>query len=163
MYSLKQKKEVINYILENDVSIYNAQKKFNISRETIRIWIAYYQNGGDKKLKNSNKKKNYTGQFKVDVVEYMHEHRLSYKKTSMKFMIHASLVKDWDLVYRHEGKDVLLKGNYMSSYKKKNHKLEEKSREELIEEVEQLRMENAYLKKLRALVQKGTKQNYGKK
>ena len=36
-------------------------------------------------------------------------------------------------------------------------------KEELIEEVEQLRMENAYLKKLRALIQKGTKPNSGKK
>ena len=47
---------------------------------------------------------------------------------------------------------------------KKNHQnLNNKSKEELIEEVEQLRMENAYLKKLRALIQKGTKPNSGKK
>lgn len=164
MYSLKQKKEVINYILENDASLYQAQLKFNINRETIRIWLAKYKNGGDKKLKKSNKNNKYTGQFKVDVVEYMYEHRYSHKKTSIHFMISDYLVKEWDLIYRHEGKDVLLKGNYMSSYmKKKHHKIEEKSKEELIEEVEQLRMENAYLKKLRALVQKGTKPNNGKK
>ncbi|MBQ2836267.1 MAG: helix-turn-helix domain-containing protein [Clostridia bacterium] len=163
MYSVKQKKEVINYILENDASLYQAEKKFNVSRETIRIWIARYQNGGDKKLKNSNKKTKYTGQFKVDVVEYMHEHHFSHKKTSIKFMISDYSVKEWDLIYRHESKDVLLKGNYMSMYKKKKHKLEDKSKEELMEEVEYLRMENAYLKKLRALVQKETKPNNGKK
>lgn len=163
MYSVKQKKEVINYILENDASLYQAQQKFNINRETIRIWLARYKNGGDKNLKNSTKKNKYTGQFKVDVVEYMYEHHFSHKKTSIKFMIPAYLVKEWDLIYRHEGKDVLLKGNYMSLYKKKKHKLEDKSKEELMEEVEYLRMENAYLKKLRALVQEETKPNNGKK
>ena len=110
------------------------------------------------------KKRKFTGQFKVDVVEYMYEHRYSYKKTSMKFTVALSQVKEWDLVYRYEGKDVLLKGNYVSNYmKRKNKDLEKKSKEELMEEIEQLRMENAYLKKLRALVQKGTKPNNGKK
>ena len=94
----------------------------------------------------------------------MYEHRYSYKKTSMKFTVALSQVKEWDLVYRYEGKDVLLKGNYVSNYmKRKNKDLEKKSKEELMEEIEQLRMENAYLKKLRALVQKGTKPNNGKK
>lgn len=163
MYSIKQKKEVINYLINNDVSLYQAQKKFNINRETIRIWLYKYKHGGDKKLKNSKKYNKYTGQFKVDVVEYMHEHRFSHKKTSIIFMISDYLVKEWDLVYRHEGKDVLLKGNYMKSRRKKTLDLKEKSREELLEEIEQLRMENAYLKKLRALIQKGTKPNNGKK
>ena len=164
MYSVQKKKEVVEYVLNNDVSLYQAQLKYNIGRELIRIWIARYQNGGINNLKYIRKKRKFTGQFKVDVVEYMYEHRYSYKKTSMKFTVAPSQVKEWDLVYRYEGKDVLLKGNYVSNYmKKKNKDLEKKSKEELMEEIEQLRMENAYLKKLRALVQKGTKPNNGKK
>ena len=163
MYSLKKKKEVLDYIIENDISIYQAEKKFNINRETIRIWMYRYQNTGVKNLQTPKKYNKYTGQFKVNVVEYMHEHRYSYKKTSIKFMISCDLVKEWDLVYRYEGKDVLLKGNYMKTTKKKHQNLNDKSKEELIEEVEYLRMENAYLKKLRALVQKETKPNNGKK
>lgn len=163
MYSVKQKKEVIDFIINNDASLYQAQKKFNINRETIRIWLYKYNHGGVKNLKNSKKYNKYTGQFKVDVVEYMHEHRFSHKKTSIIFMISDYLVKEWDLVYRHEGKDVLLKGNYMKSGRKKNLDSNKKSREELLEEIEQLRMENAYLKKLRALIQKETKPNNGKK
>ena len=93
----------------------------------------------------------------------MYEHRFSHKKTSIIFAISHYLVKEWDLVYRYEGKDVLLKGSYMSNFMKKNKDLEKKSKEELMAEVEQLRMENAYLKKLRALVQKETKPNNGKK
>ena len=164
MYSVQKKKEVVEYVLNNDVSLYQAQLKFNIGRELIRIWIARYKNGGVNNLKDIRKKRKFTGQFKVDVVEYMYERCYSYKKTSMKFTVALSQVKEWDLVYRYEGKDVLLKGNYVSNYmKRKNKDLEKKSKEELMEEIEQLRMENAYLKKLRALVQKGTKPNNGKK
>lgn len=164
MYSVQKKKEVIDYVLNNNTSLYQAQQKFGISREAIRMWIARYQNGGLKNLKDKRKYRKYSGQFKVDVVEYMYEHRLSYKKTCMKFTLSHYLVKEWDLVYRYEGKDILLKGRYVSSRMKKNNKdLSQKSKEELMEEVEQLRMENAYLKKLRALVQKGTKPSSGKK
>lgn len=164
MYSVKKKKEVVDYVLNNDVSVYQAQLKFNINRETIRMWLAKYNAGGIHALKKSNKKRKFTGQFKVDVVEYMYEHHISYKKTCLKFLISSTeLVKEWDLIYRNEGKDVLLKGNYMSIRRKKKQNLEEKSKHDLIEEIEQLRMENAYLKKLRALIQKGTKPNSGKK
>ena len=47
--------------------------------------------------------------------------------------------------------------------KRKNKDLEKKSKEELMEEIEQLRMENAYLKKLQALVQERTKPKHTKK
>lgn len=163
MYSLSKKMEVVNYILENDVSLCQAEKVFHISREAIRTWLYRYKNGGKKKLKKPRKYKKHSGQFKVDVVEYMHEHRFSYKKTSIIYSLDASQIKEWDFIYRYEGKDVLLKGNYMSNLRKKHVKLEDKSKEELMEEIEQLRMENAYLKKLKALIQKGTKPYNGKK
>ena len=46
MYSIQKKKEVVEYVLNNDISLYQAQLKFNIGRELIRIWIARYKNGG---------------------------------------------------------------------------------------------------------------------
>ena len=60
MYSLKKKKEVLDYIIENDISIYQAEKKFNINRETIRIWMYRYQNSGVKNLKTPKKYNKYT-------------------------------------------------------------------------------------------------------
>jgi transposase len=75
------------------------------------------------------------------------------------------MLKEWELIYRKEGRENLLKGNYMKAYmKKKQHQdIKSKSKDDLIEEVERLRMENAYLKKLNALVQKRLKPNNGKK
>ena len=166
MYSYEFKKEVIKYVLEVDSSLYRAQKKFNVNRESIRMWLEKYKNFGNSGLKNQKENRKYTGKFKVDVVEYMHKHKCSFKKTCLNFLIPSTdMVKEWDLIYNIEGREALLKGNHMKSYlKRKQHKdVKSKSKSELIEEVEKLRMENAYLKKLQALVQIRTKPNNGKK
>ena len=49
------------------------------------------------------------------------------------------------------------------SSKPRKKKLSKENEEDLIEEVQRLRMENAYLKKLQALVQKRTKPKHPKK
>ena len=49
------------------------------------------------------------------------------------------------------------------SYKPQKKKLSKENEEDLIEEVQRLRMENTYLKKLQALVQKRTKPKQSKK
>lgn len=50
MYSVQKKKEVVEYVLNNETSLYQAQLKFNINRKLIRMWIARYKNGGVKTL-----------------------------------------------------------------------------------------------------------------
>ena len=52
MYSVEQKKEVIDFIINNDISLYQAEKKFNISSEIIRLWLYKYKHGDIYKLKN---------------------------------------------------------------------------------------------------------------
>ena len=162
MYSVKKKLEVIHYISENDCSLFTAQKKFNINRETIRIWAAKYKLFGIKGLKPAKKYRKYTGQFKVDAVEYMNKHHYSLKRICITLNISdPSILKYWASIYKCQGKDALLKGNYMKKVHRDRNK--DKSKEELLEEIECLRMENAYLKKLRALVQEKTKSSNGKK
>ncbi len=53
--------------------------------------------------------------------------------------------------------------NKNMSSKRRKKKLSKENEEDLIEEVQRLRMENAYLKKLQALVQKRTKPKQSKK
>lgn len=130
------------------------------------MWLEKYKHFGYSGLKKQKENRKYTGKFKVDVVEYMYKNKCSLKKTCLKFLIPSTdLIKEWELIYRKEGREALLKGNYMKSYlKRKQHQdVKSKSKDELIEEVEMLRMENAYLKKLNALVQTRTKSNNGKK
>ena len=98
----------------------------------------------------------------------MHENHLSLQETAFHFNLgHHDIVNRWERIYYEEGPQALYeerrgrKKNMSSKPRKK--KLSKENEEDLIEEVQRLRMENAYLKKLQALVQERTKPKHPKK
>ena len=101
----------------------------------------------------------YDGSFKVSVIEYMHENHLSLFQTAVKFGIpNDTTVGKWERIYYEEGPQGLFQGRRgrprkMNSDSKRTAKLNKETEEDLIAEVQRLRMENDYLKKLQALVQ----------
>ena len=110
----------------------------------------------------------YVGEFKVHVVEYMHANGLSLTETANYFCIpsHPTVAK-WERIYHEEGPEALLEerrgrsnmGKKKSSKPKKN----VNENEDLLAEVQRLRMENEYLKKLNALVLEREKSEQKKK
>ena len=95
--------------------------------------------------------KRYTGEFKQMVVESMLRDKLSYKETARRFEIPcAKRVADWERVYLTEGAE----GLYIERRGSKGRpaKFPKEVEEDLLNEVQRLRAENAYLKKLQALV-----------
>lgn len=104
--------------------------------------------------------KRYTPEFKIKVVETMRDEKLSYKETAREFDIPQGdkTVANWERIYLEEGKE----GFYIERRGHKSTgrppKLEKKVEEDLIAEVQRLRAENAYLKKLNALVTERVRQ-----
>ncbi|HCD45955.1 MAG TPA: transposase, partial [Lachnoclostridium sp.] len=108
--------------------------------------------------------------FKLKVVEYMHDNHLSIRSTAKHFNIPQHYtVSRWERIYYEEGPAALLeerRGRGSSMAKKKNNNkntLNKEAKEDLIAEVQRLRMENDYLKKLNALVQERISRENGKK
>lgn len=101
--------------------------------------------------------KRYSSEFKLLVVEDMINSNLDYQETITKYDIKSrTQLKRWERIYLEEGSDGLFKerrGKKTGSNKGRPPKLEKKVEEDLIEEVQRLRAEVAYLKKLNALVQ----------
>lgn len=107
--------------------------------------------------------KRYTGEFKQKVVETMHEERLSYREAARQFDINDhSRVASWERIYLEEGPEGLYierRGRASGGTKEGQPlKLDKKVEEDLIAEVQRLRAENAYLKKLNALVSERVRQ-----
>lgn len=100
--------------------------------------------------------KSYSSEFKLLVVEDMINSNLDYQETITKYDIKSrTQLKRWERIYLEEGSDGLFKerrGKKTGSNKGRPPKLEKKVEEDLIEEVQRLRAEVAYLKKLNALV-----------
>lgn len=186
-YSVEFKFKVVKYVVYGKHSYREASRKFNIHQEQIRVWTNRYKSYGKNGLMPKPIQK-YDGQFKVDVVEYMYANQLSFEKTAIHFKLPSSTnVVLWKQMYDEKGAQYLLNNrniaidrvrvNRMKNKKNKSNENTnkstnsisksslkyDKSHEELLKEIEDLRMENDYLKKLQALVQKRTSQQKKKK
>ena len=166
-YSGELKLQIVKYCLDEHHSSYDAAKKFNLPDPTpIKRWIRRYNEHGVEGL-IKQQKSSYTGFFKENVIEYMHNNHLSATQVAIHFRIEVSVVLKWERIYYEEGPQAFYeerrgRRKNMSS-KSKSKKLSEDNEKDLIAEVQQLRMENEYLKKLNALVQERIKRENKKK
>lgn len=156
-YSLETKIKVVKEVLELGMSYRDAENTFRISKSIIQRWVVRYEKYGVDGL--TKKSRTYSGDFKVHVVEYIHENNMSFCEGAVHFGIPGdSIVGIWDRIYREGGPEALRTENRgrkstMVKDENKKPKIENMSEEDLIAEVKHLRMENEYLKKLNALVQ----------
>lgn len=102
--------------------------------------------------------KRYTGEFKQKVVEHMRNHDLSYKETERLFELPHRRAASWERIYLEEGAEGLYierrgRANAARGTQKgRPPAFPKKVEEDLLDEVQRLRAEVAYLKKLNALV-----------
>ena len=168
-YTFEEKYEAVQRVLEG-MSIIDSARIMGVDESQVRKWFHLYENHGCEALRNGGA--SYDGSFKVMVVEYMHSNHLSCSSTAAYFGIKCQAhVAKWERIYYEEGLEGLLKckprGRPPKDMKKKetvtqNKELSEATKEDLIAEVQRLRMENEYLKKLRALVQERIDRENGK-
>ena len=166
-FSNEFKLEVVNYYLKNG-GLKRTANHFNIGSDlTVTRWVKKYNEHGEKGLLK-NFKSSYSGEFKQNVVEYMHTNHLSANETAIHFNLGSvDQATKWERIYYEEGPQGLYKErrgrNKNMSSKTRKKKLSKEVEEDLIAENQRLRMENAYLKKLQALVQERTKPKQLKK
>lgn len=167
-YSKEFKLEVINYYKNHPVGFSKTANHFSIPSSTsVKDWFRKYNIHGEKGLIEHTGK--YDGKFRKYVVEYMYKNHLSLTETTMYFNIgHHTNVKKWKEIYQNKGAQALYFEERRKKAMNKNQKtdkkkLEEMSHKELLKEYEKVRTENAYLKKLRALIQERTKLSKKKK
>ena len=103
--------------------------------------------------------KNYSAEYKLNVIMDMREHRFGYVETARKYDIpNYRVIQRWERIFLEEGAEGLMKERRgracAASGTKKGRppKLDSKVEEDLIAENQRLRMEIEYLKKLDALV-----------
>lgn len=158
-YSEEFKLKVVREYLNGPLGYELLAKKYNIPSITpIRRWVNAYKSFGMKGLQKKRSKKMYSVQFKLDVLHFMKETGASLQDTAIEFkMNNPSLIANWKKTFLTEGIEGLKtkpKGRPSMSKNRKPKPVnqeKEKSREEQLErENELLRLEIAYLKKLKA-------------
>ena len=157
---------VLEYLSGENGGFETLSKKYGIACSQLKRWVHLYEQHGAAGLTKSSG--TYSGEFKVYVIEYMHENQMSLTETANYFCIPSvpTLIK-WERIYYEEGSDALFEerrgrknmGKKRTSKPKKN----VNENEDLLAEVQCLRMENEYLKKLNALVLEREKSEQKKK
>lgn len=172
-YTHEQRLKAVLDVVEKHMSCRAVGKQMGCGDTPVRRWVKRYEQFGVEGvlLKHGT----YSGEFKQHVVEYMHENHLSVFEAAALFGIPSNTtLGNWERIYYEEGPQALYIDNRgrnknMASDKAKKEKLNIKTElsketeEDLIAEVQRLRMENAYLKKLNALVQERIARENGKK
>ncbi len=158
--TLEQKLDAIFRYENGEGSLTSIAKSLNLTNtETLHFWIEKYQFHGPESLKKSYTR--YTFEDKLYILNYMNENGLSSLETAVQFNLPTpGTIRKWRISLGNESIDSLvLKKKGHTKLKKDNQKeakkqiFEEGSIEALQAENERLRMENAFLKKLNALVQ----------
>lgn len=158
-YSQEFKLEVVNYYLSGQGGLKRTGQHFGIYYTMVRKWVGIFKHHGAQALRPKEKHNRYSAAFKYQVIEAIHQKGLSLKQATLEFSVmEPATVLGWLRLYTQGGVSALqpkVRGR-LSKMKKPprfNKKPDtQKTPEELLEELEYLRAENAYLKKLEALI-----------
>ncbi|KOO48756.1 transposase [Viridibacillus arvi] len=157
-FTAEEKLNAVERALKGKESYMVIAKSIGVDDTAIHKWVKQYEhNGVEAFIKQYT---NYTQQFKLNVLNFMIEYGTSLNETAAIFKIAApSTILVWRRQLETQGMDALQskKKGRPSMKKESNKQLKqapvEGSTEALQAEIERLRMENEYLKKLNALVQ----------
>lgn len=155
-FTAEEKIAAVQSYLEGVVGYEVISASIGASVSTIRTWVIQYKHNGVEAFIKSYA--SYSAQFKLDVLNYMNDQGTSSDEAAAIFNIPSSgLIRKWRKQFASQGTDALISKkegrlNMVKKTKKSTTPIKG-SIEELQVEVERLRMENAYLKKLNALIQ----------
>ena len=144
-------------MLEEGYSVKSISKKFGINEQRLKyLWTLYQEQGESVLHRKQNIKA--SGKLKQQIVSDVEKKHLTLVQASLKYNVSVNRLSVWLKIARDQGLDALLitrkrgrKSNMGRPRKKKPEEMTELER--LREEVENLRMENALLKKVKALVE----------
>jgi transposase len=165
-YSLETKLEAVYDYLDSTESIRDIAQKYNVSKSLLNIWVTKFRQHGLAAFQKTYT--NYSVEFKMDVLNYINDMGASIEEATSVFNIPtSSTVWKWKHLFDMKGIDALqptAKGRPSMKKEPKKNQPAEGTEEALRTEIERLRMENAYLKKLQALIQeKARSQNKTKR
>ena len=157
-YSDQFKLTAVQAYLEDGKGFRTVAQRFAVDFSLLRRWVCAFQKHGQFSLRKPGQR--YSATYKRSVLEYMHKHQLSSRQTAAHFGLgQSSQIGIW--ARQHYSGSLALpipKRKKPTAMSKKPYPIKpttsddtDKSRDQLLAELEWLRMENAYLKKLEEL------------
>ncbi len=161
-YNEQFKLAIVQQYLSGTTGFKQFAMERNLPHSTVRMWVELHRLHGTEGL--VKKFSHYNVEFRLSVLRHMWDAQLSYRQVAAEFNIrNPACISQWERCYHSGGLDALTPRKRGRSQKMpippKTDAAESlpdpagRTHDELVCEVNQLRMEVAYLKKLEALVQ----------
>jgi transposase len=172
-FNLDFKVQVVSEYLNGAGSVYLARKYHIAKHDTVMLWVHRFEKYGISGLKVQEKQRDYSGEFKIQVLDWKQRHQASLSETALHFNITSpSVIYQWQRRLDLGGIDSLVRKrgrpNAMAKRKPKKtveptpeQRIAHKEKDELKQlkkENQMLRIENEFLKKLDALSRKKSAQ-----
>ena len=159
-YSKAFKLKMIEQYLSGKAGFTSLAAQYAVNPTHLQKWVHAFKAHGQESLHKSYAQ--YTGSFKLSVLQYMEQHQLSMNQAAAHFNIPApSTVSHWQRLYNEGGITALepkprgrpLMSKPFKPFVPTNKPVAQMTTEELMQELEYRRVETDYLKKLEALAQ----------
>lgn len=172
-YSEETKLAVVEDYCSGTAGLKVVARRHDVNVTSLRKWVAGYRSHGAAGVREKARA-TYSLKFKLSVLRRMRDEGLSYRQAAALFDIrNFNIIATWERNYDQGGLEALSPHASLRRKKMTKHQTTEsprsskgdarRTRDELIKELDNLRMENAYLKKLNALVQTTAQQAQRKK
>lgn len=171
-YSEKQKLDAVESYRSGELGLKATADLHGVNVASLRKWIAAYEAIGIAGIRRQ-RRQTYDLRFKLEVLQRVKAEGLSYRQAGALFNVRRfDTIAQWERAYSRDGIVGLMP--HQPSHRARNQPdsapnplpdsdgADVPSRQELLDELEALRTENAYLKKLKALVQAQAKSAQGK-
>ena len=158
-HSKRLKLIAVKRYLSGGVVYRELASKHGISRSALQRWVTWYK--AHNSFEPTKPAEPHSAEFKLSALQYMWDNRLSYGQATVHFKIDGhNTLRKWACLLRQQGVTALMpdrppqhKSMTIPTTKPEEKKSEQPSYADLIAQNQHLLMENAYLKKLQALVQ----------
>jgi transposase len=157
-YTEQFKLKVVQHYLKGPMGYGRLAALYGVASPHIRRWVSAYRLHGMEGLRR--KVTRYDAKFKLSVLQHMWDNGLSNRQAAACFNVrNPTSVGLWDSLYREGGMAALARPRQQAlkmkapTAKPEPKPDQERSKEDLLKELEYLRMENEVLKKLQALAQ----------
>ena len=158
-FSLKVKLKAVQMYLSGAGSENVACRLGIRNHNNVLMWVARYRKYGVLGLEIRLPKYDYDGDFKLKVLNWRKQHQASYSQTALQFNIsNSGTIANWQKKLKERGIEALFTRRGRAKHMTTNHNRQASKQLSELErfkaENRALKVENKYLKKLEALVQR---------
>ena len=102
-YKSELKAQIVHEYLSTAQSTNDLSKKYHVGRRQIAKWIQGYRLNGPDVLKRRRHKRNFTADFKLNVINYYQTHEDSMAEVAARFNVSPPQISVWRSRFEREG------------------------------------------------------------